>query len=332
MKRLIRFTGACNSLQDAAGFSDSVRDVILKEGRKKFAERESVLEIAYKLHNTGLKISFDQPATVFKPRGLTGRLLPFQTTPDLMAVDYETGDTIFIEVSALSWGELKENASRTHHTVFNLVTHDALFRGDFSPRVRINRVLKEEELKDAVSRIQEAINNARSSNEFTELIIEGTLEMCLAPWHEKDRADRWAAERGIKDIPVEGPSYVPYDPVRLKNIIRKEQNQLPADKPGMVIITADWSLLFFTTGYGDLITPLEEILSECPKLSCVVVSHNYQGHEESEHAFIYGPHTFIKRNTHEELIEETVISLSEASKFPLSDSVIEKVRNAFIEG
>lgn len=329
MKWLTRFAEACESFQGAAGFSESVRDVILKVGRK-FAERESVLEIAYKLHNVGFGLSFDPKATVLKRRGFTGRLLPFQTIPDLMAVDNESGEEIFIEVSALTWGDLKERASRTYHKIFNLVTHGALFRGELFPRVRINRILTQEELQDVIARIKEAINDARSSNEFRELIIEGTIEMCLAPRHERDRADRWAADRSIKDIPVEGPSYVPYDPIRLKNMIRKEQgDQLPKDKPGMVIITADWSLLFFSKGYGEIISPLEEILNECPNLIGVVVSHTYQS-DEIEFVISDGPHTIIKRTTSVGLIEETIISFNVASKFQVSNSTIEKVRKAFI--
>jgi hypothetical protein len=330
MKRLTRFAEAWKSFQGAAGFSESVRDVILKYGRK-FAERESVLEIAYKLHNAGLSLSFDPKATVLKRRGFTGRQLPFQTTPDLMAVDNESGEEILIEVSSLTWGDLKESASRTHREIFDLVTHGALFRRELSPRVRINRVLTKEELKEVVARIREAINDAKSSNEFRELIIEGTLEMCLAPWREAERADRWAAERGIKDIPVEGPSYMPYDPVRLKNLIRKEQeDQLPKDKPGIVIITADWSLLFFSKGYGEIISPLEEILNECPNLVGVVVSHTYQSGEEHEFVVTEGSHTFIKRNTNEGLIEETIVSFNVVSQFQVPNSTIEKLRRAFI--
>ncbi len=331
MKWLIRFAEAMKNLQSANGFSEHVKNVIIKD-KAKFTERESVLELAYKFFNVGFRPSFDPKVTVLKPRGITGRLLPFQTTPDLMLIDDEVGEEILIEISALTWGKLKEQASRTYHRIFNLLTTGALWREDLSPRARINRILDDEELDDLVPCIQELINAARANNEFREFVDTDTIEMCIAPILEEGRADKWAEERGIKDIPVQGPSYTPYDSVRLKNIIRKEQNQLPDDKPGIVIITADWSLLLFAHSYEEVTSSLAEVLREFPKLICAAASHTYQSGGEKEYAINYGPHIIIKRATSEELIEETVITINERSKFDIQSSTFVKLCNAFIKG
>lgn len=330
IKQLTRFAKAWEALREADGFSKAVKNEIVS-GKHKFTERMSVLELAFKFLNVGFSPSFDQKVTVFKPRGMTRRLLPFQTTPDLALLNEETDEKIFVEVSALSFGELKERAGRTYHRIFDLLTNGALWRGDLFPRARINRILSDEELKELVAKVQATIDDARSSNEFRVMEIEGTIEMCIAPRHEAERADLWASERGIEEIPVEGPSYSPYDPIRLKNAIRHEQEQLPADKPGMVIITADWSLLFFAHGYGEIVSSLDEALSKYPKLLGIIVSHTYQGGEEREFAVTDGRHTFVRRDT-DEVTEETVIAINQSCNFNVSTSTLERIQAAFVVG
>ncbi|HEX7999366.1 MAG TPA: hypothetical protein VF528_13350 [Pyrinomonadaceae bacterium] len=75
----------------------------------------------------------------------------------------------------------------------------------------------------------------------------------------------------------------------------------------------DWSLLFFSNGYSEIISPLEELFNEYPNLVGVIVSHTYQSGEEREFVVTDGPHTFIKRNMNEGLIEETIVSFNVAS-------------------
>lgn len=330
-KWLTRFAEAMKSFRDADGFSDRVRDVMVSEPGR-FDERESVIEIAYKLRSMGFKMSFDPKATVRKPRGMTRRMLPFPTTPDLLLVDEEAGEEILIEVSALSWGDLSERSSRMYRRVFDLVTTGALWRGDLYACARIYRIIEGKELDELAARIHEVINDARSNNEFRELLEEGTIVMCAAPWREKETADAWAAKYDIELFPVEAPPYTPYDPIRLKSRIQNEQWQLPEDRPGMIIITADRSLLLFFHSYEEITASLEESLHEYPKLVCAVATHTYQGGQEEGYIATGGPHTVVKRTTDEDLIEETVFSLNESSKFQLSSSVMEKVRNAFIKG
>ena len=328
-KWLIRFAGAMKDLQSAGGFATCMKEQI--KDADKFTERESVLDIAYKFFNAGFEVSFDPAVTVSKPHGFTKRLLPSQALPDLKIVNKETGEEMFIEVSALGESDSSKQVERTYKTVFDVLVAYGLWQQYLFPRARVRRILEDDELKLLVGKLMELLTEVKSSGEVRYLINE-EIEVCVAPAHLKDIPDQWATERGITGAPVESPVIPPNDPFRIKRIIRKEEKQLPERKPGIVVITTDWTLLFFAHGIGAIASELEEVLRDLPKLSCAVASCTYQGGDKEGYVGCEGPHTAIKRVNETELIEQTVISLNPSCAFPLSNSTVEKMRGAFIHG
>jgi len=328
-KWLTRFAEAMKSLQTADGFSTCMKEEIKDAG--KYKEREYVLEVAYKLFNAGFEISFDPAVTVPKPRGFTGRLIPIETVPDLKIIDRETREEIFVEVSAMGESDPSKQSERTYHTVFNVLVSYALHELYLFPRARIHRILDDDELNELVPKLFELINEVKSSGKVCYLISD-EIEACLAPANEQDFPSQWAAERGITGRPIEGPLIPLRDPLRMKRIIRKEQKQLPPNKPGIVVITTDWSLLFHAHGLRTIMDEAEEAVREFPKLACAVVSCSYQGGDEEGHLFAEGGHTIIKRITNEKLIEQTIITLNPSSSFQMPASTFDRVRLAFIQG
>jgi hypothetical protein len=328
-KWLARFAGAMRDLQGAHGFTECVKEQIKDAG--KFRERESVLEIAYKFYNVGFEVSFDPTVMVSKPRGFTGRLVPIEAVPDLKIVDKETGEEIFVEVSELGESDISKQSDRTHNTVFDVLVAGALWEEALYPRARIKRILENDELKQLVVQLRELIAEVRRTGRV-QYLINDYIEVCLAPKHEKDIPDQWGKERGITDIPIEGPSIPLQDPFRTKRIIRKEQAQLPNDKPGIVVIHTDWTLLFHAHEIRAIVSNLEEVLRDIPKLACAIVSCAYDSGDEREYAGSDGQHTAIRRVTKVGYTEQTVISLNPACPFPLPTSTFDKVRGAFISG
>lgn len=326
---LTRFAAAMRELRDVDGFQDHMKEQI-KEAEK-FSERESVLEIAYKFFKAGFGVSFDPPVSVSKPRGLTGRLLSFQGAPDLKIVDGETGEEIFVEVSALGESDISKQCDRNYHLVRDILVERALFTESLFPRARVRRILDDDELVELAGQLSELVAKVKGSGEV-EYLENDMIEACVAPAHQKDVPDRWAEERGIEDIPVEGPTIPLQDPFRIKRIIRKEQKQLPSGKPGIVVITTDWTLLFHANGVGAVISELEAVLRDLPQLSGAVACCTYGGGEKEGYVASGGPHTAVKRVTKAGLTEETVISFNPSCVVPLSDRASNKVRDAFIRG
>jgi|SRR5215213_2170119 len=327
LRWLTRFAAAMRELRDADGFRDHVKEQI--KDAEKFSERESVLEIAYKFFKAGFEVSFDPPVSVSKPRGLTGRRLSFQGAPDLKIVDKEIGEDIFVEVSALGASDISKQCKRNHDLVWDILAERALFRESLFPRARVRRILDDEELTELAGQLRELAAKVKSSNEV-QYLENDLIEACLAPAHQKDVPDRWADERGIEVIPVEGPSIPLQDPFRIQRIIRKEQKQLPDGRPGIVVITTDWTLLFHANGVGMVISELEAVLRDLPRLSCAVACCTYGGGEKEGYVASNGRHTAVKRVTEAGLTEEAVISLNPSCAVPLSDGASTKVRDAFI--
>jgi hypothetical protein len=329
LRWLTRFATAMRELRDAAGFQDHVREQMKDAG--KFSERESVLEIAYKFFKAGFEVSFDPAVAVSKPRGLTGRRLSFQGAPDLKIVDKGTGEEIFVEVSALGTSDIARQCKRNHNLVWDILAERALFRESLFPRARVRRIIDDDELTELAEQLRELVAKVKSSGEV-EYLENDMIEACVAPAHQKDVPDRWADERGIEDIPVEGPSIPLQDPFRIQRIIRKEQKQLPDGRPGIVVITTDWALLFHANGVGAVISEHETVLRDLPRLSCTVACCTYGGGEKEGYVASNEQHTAVKRVTESGLTEEAVISLNPSCAVPLSDGASDRVRDAFIRG
>lgn len=329
LRWLTRFATAMRELRDAAGFQAHVKQQI--KDAEKFSEREWVLEIAYKFFTAGFEVSFDPAVAVSKPRGLTGRRLSFQGAPDLKIVNKETGEEIFVEVSALGTSDIARQCKRNHGLVWDILAERALFRESLFPRARVRRILSENELTELAEQLRGLVTKVKSSGEV-EYLENDMIEACVAPAHQKDVPDRWAEERGIEDIPVEGPSIPLQDPFRIQRIIRKEQKQLPDGRPGIVVITTDWALLFHANGVGAVISELEAVLRDLPRLSCAVACCTYGGGETKGYVASNEQHTALKRVTEWGLTEEAVISLNPSCTVPLSDGASDKVRDAFIRG
>lgn len=328
LRWLTRFATAMRELRDAAGFRDHLKEQIKDAG--KFSERESVLEIVYKFFTAGFEVSFDPAVAVSKPRGLTGRRLSFQGAPDLKIVNKETGEEIFVEVSALGTSDIARQCKRNHDLVWDILAERALFRESLIPRARVRRILDEDELTELAEQLRELVAKVKSSSEV-QYLENDMIEACIAPAHLKDVPDRWADEKGIEDMPVEGPSIPLQDPFRIQRIIRKEQKQLPDGRPGIVVITTDWTLLFHANGVGAVISELETVLRDLPRLSCAVACCTYGGGEKEGYVASNRHHTAVKRVTEVGLTEEAVISFNPSCAVPLSDGASDKVRNAFIQ-
>jgi hypothetical protein len=329
LRWLTRFASAMKELRDADGFQAHVKEQIKETG--KFSERESVLEIAYKFFNAGFEVSFDPPAAVSKPRGFTGRPVSFQGAPDLKIADGESGEEIFVEVSALGMSDISRQCKRNHDVVWDILVERALFSDSLFPRARVRRILDDDELIELAGQLRELVARVKSSNEV-QYLENDMIEACVAPLHQQEIPELWAEERGIEDRPVEGPSIPLNDPCRIRRTIRKEQRQLPGGKPGIVIITTDWALLFHANGAGAVISEHEAVLRDIPQLSCTVACCTYSGGDKEGYVVSEGPHTYVKRVTEAGLTEEAVISFNPSCAVPLLDAVSGKVRDAFIRG
>ena len=176
------------SFEDAASFKGLVAR--LKEADKA-AEALSVLGAASNFARAGFIVAFD---------------LVVKTTskvPDLLVIDPDNGEEIYVEVSRLRRGGLQELNSYTyrivseevHAAIWACADPDDLTEPHVLPYVRILRLIRLKELPEVIKQIREAIFETGTRNEYRELRVGNILEMAVSPANDHSKAKAWAARK-----------------------------------------------------------------------------------------------------------------------------------------
>jgi len=124
----------------------------------------------------------------------------------------------------------------------------------------------------ALLRIRELAQDVLISGEHRELLLENMIEMAISPSHDHSRAKEWAAARSMKDF-VESPPIPLNEIARVQGKIFEKMQQLPRDKPAIVVITTDENLLFFVYSVEEIIQGVVEKTMRFPHIFAVVLTH-----------------------------------------------------------
>jgi len=321
-RSLIRLAEELRSFENAAGFNGLIARL---KNAEKAPEALSVLGAASSFALVGFIVSFD-------PRvKSTGKV------PDLLLVDSNNGEEIYVEVSRLRRGGLQELNSHTYHMIFNEVLNaiwacanpDDITAPHVLPHVRILKSISLKELPEVIRRIREAIFETGTSNEYREIKIGNVVEMAVSPANDHSRAEAWASERDMRDL-VEAP------PIRLDQELRKatdkinkELDQLPADKPGIVTIPTSENMLFLVFDPRQIIIEIAEEARHHPNLLCSALSHTVMDGRHEPRVATLGDHAFVTR-MNDLSTDRTAFVMNENFGLSLSASTIEKVRSAFL--
>jgi hypothetical protein len=327
--------------KELARFADALRDLSASErffthmlpqlrDPESFAERSSVLEVAYKLFLAGFIVAFDMPGTARRPKGLKHkRLISYTVHPDIRIIDPESNEVVFVEVSALGPGVRREEYSRTYHSLLRLLIAQGTWEQSLCSCARLLRPLPGGELDEVLNEVRELIGEVWLTGEFRELIKVDTLELCIAPSEQAEQVNQWGKDRGIRLRPVEGPVHKLYDARRAKNIIGNKRDKLPSDFPGVVVITANWTLLFEAHLLSEIISEVEDALAESPPISLSVLTHRFLDVACPDKLVEVGDHVFISKLTEAEIFEQSLISVNRQCNMGLSARMVSKLRRAF---
>ncbi len=321
-RSLILLAEELRSFEDAGGFKGLVAR--LKDAEKA-PEALSVLGAASNFARAGFIVAFDPVVRT------TGKV------PDLLVIDLDNGEEIYVEVSRLRRGGLQELNSYTyrviceevHTAIWSCADADDLTKPHVLPHARILRSISLRELPEVVKQIRVAIVETATRNEYHELKVRDILEMAVSAAHDHSKAKAWAAERGMREL-VEAP------PIDLSRELRKatdkinnELDQLPADKPGIIAIPTSENMLFFAFHPYQIIIEIAEEARYHPNLVCAALFHTVMdGHQEPRVSTL-GDHALVTR-MNELSTERTAFVMNENFGLRLSASTIEKVRNAFL--
>ncbi len=243
---LIRLTQQLKTFESVSGFKGLVSRL---KNTEQAAEGLTVLDAAHKFWRASFAVSFDPKIINLGRIGSSG-----EKFPDLKVRDSENNQEIYVEVSRLRKGGHHELSSRTYLVIFQVV-HEAILSGPeaweditnpryVKPYVRILKALGDNDLMEVVNKIRELVAEVRSSKKYLEFVYKDAVEMAISPVDDHTRADAWAAERNMKDL-IEAPLIHLDEISKAKGKIINELEQLPPDKPGIIVIPASENLLMF---------------------------------------------------------------------------------------
>ena len=321
-RSLIRLAEELKSFEN----SDGVKSLIARlKNCQRAAEALTVLGVASSFSQIGFGISFDPD--------IEGN----RKVPDLLIVDPDNREQIYVEVSRLRTGGQHEVSRRSYNAIWFAV-HDAIWQcpGAFEinapkvrPYVQILKPLSENDLPDAVNAIRTRIFDSANTGEYFEFKFKDSIEMAVSPPSDHSKAKAWAANRQMRDF-VEAP------PINLERELKKaidkihdEIRQIPPDKPGIIAIPTSENLLFLFFHPQQIILEIAEEVRRYPNLLCVLLFHGViEGPQESTIATL-GEHSFV--TTMNDLsTERTAFVMNDSFALLLSKSTIERVRSAFV--
>lgn len=326
---LIRFVEELKALEAAPNFKGLVAR--LKDGRRA-EEALTVLDTAYKFWRVGFQVSFDPKNTNAGGIGSGSARVP-----DLKIVDFESSEEVLVEVSRLRKGGHQELDSRTYYLIVQAVD-DAIMscpgawdlnKPHVLPYVRVLKGLGDKDLIEVIGELRRLIVEVGTINKYQEFAFKDAVEAAISPADDHSKAKAWAAARKMRDL-VEGPLIPLNEIAKARGKIVAELEQLPSDKPGVIVIPADESLLPWMYDPREIILEIADELTHHPTLLCAVISHSFNAGKLESFVATLGQHAFVRTEKPGFATEHSAIVMNEAFALPIAAGTLAKVRQAFL--
>ncbi len=281
---------------------------------EKFPEALSVLEIGCDLCRAGFTISVDPSVDI------SGR----PKIPDLKVCDKDNHEEFFVEVSIQLGSEVQKEAWRTTERIHSLLWRTVPFLHYCG---RVQKTLADKHLDQILKKVENGLENCKKEGAFQEIVVEGVIEIGIAPESDKEILHEWAVERELKVGEFSGPPYDVDEVLRTKRKIRNEQRQLPDNRPNIVVVKNN-NVFMHLQDVRATIGELEEEVYRYPHLLAAVVWGGHMGKAEDT-AIMKDQHVFITRSKAGLLIDQYIILFNKFCKMKVFPGTITKVYNAF---
>jgi len=278
----------------------------------KYDEALSVLNYADKLYNAGFNISIDEKSG--------------NKIPDIKALNELNGESFIIEISAHKKHKREEKA-------FDLMRAISFEIFCLAPGMsycgEIYKIVADKHLEEILRKIKDVVVPAKENNQFRCLHIQYVLDLAIAPKDDDPKILEWAEKHNTQPGQLIGPDPEVNHYRRLEDKVFKKQEQLPKDKPGVIII--DNNDIFRSRDYVGVISKIEDIAYSHDKLALLIVSGGYMG-SGSNLLVRSGEHQYIRIKRKDASFDQYYIIKNKYSSNPLSpDSVDKIVQSLYIE-
>lgn len=312
-KRIIWFAQALKAQKNNQGYESLLQRL---KDENKYLEGESVLEVADRLSKVGFEIAFDQ------------KLKENERKPDIRILNRETNEEMFVEVSIQNQSSYQKEALENQQAIMFPLWQSKPYVYSCG---RIHKVLSERHLQEVTERIQKLVKDAQSEEGFQELIIEGTLELAIAPEKEKTILEKWAKSKNLNVGQFEGPVIDVNELQRTHQKIAREAQQLPRNSPHLLVIKSNGLFNYGEADIKAVISELEESVYRFPHVLLVVLSANYIGKIEKG-SMIKGQHVYVSKESKDDTsAEQLIILLNQYCNHKVSPATMSKITKAFGE-
>lgn len=271
---------------------------------KKFGASIAELEIATKLKRAGIDVEL-YPKIDSKECDLKAKINDAE---------------IFIEITVLGASEEEREASKTNELVRLLA-----YNFDFESSCKIYKPLSKPRREELQRKIKYTIEEVKKKGCCKEISEPGVIDCFICPKGKSDELKQLLKEKGLTRT-YEGPPFSSDEIRRIRKKIQNETEQLPKNKPGIIIVFDD-NLLGWARGeedYFQIAYKLEETIYDESQLMFGIVTNRGIGHEESFREI--GNWIIIRKSPYEILQESTIIIKNKYCEFPID----EKILNAFV--
>ncbi|MCI0391567.1 MAG: hypothetical protein MOB07_22725 [Acidobacteria bacterium] len=315
--KLIGLAEALEAMRDAENFKlvlKRIKEIPSRGAEWKFTDGYSVLQTAHQFFKAGLQICF------VSEKGSDKK-------PDIKLSDGETGEEVYVEVSGLRISAEVKRIEDLNRRVF-VLTIGALSEAQLAMCGEMPKSFDESHLPTLMKRIREVIAEVKACGELRELIDE-YIVAGIAPKDKIEQLNQWAVERGLSQG-FAGPPMFFSEISRVQRKIREKLEQLPNDKPGIIVIPDLGGFLFHFYDLGQIIGELEKQVSDYPNLLAIVLSQGYADEPLSDIILERsGPHIIVNRMIAGCMKEPIVIVRNQALALSVSPAMLAKIERAF---
>lgn len=308
---LTRFADSLRALEGSTNIALVIKQL---EEPDRFTHNALLLDAAAKLRTVGLQAAFEPTL----PLGNN------QKQPDARLTSTETNETIFLEVSILQDAReaiaARDAMNRLTFTVMGMPP-------GYRWSGRLFKTPAPAHLEEIISRLNDATKRATQDSSFITISEEGTVEIAFCPEGQKELLEEWCTAREIKTGVFQGPPYDENLIARLKRKIEREQRQLPADYPNVVLIR-NTDLFFRIRDMRSVMSELEEEVFRYPHVPLVLVTGSHLTGLPAE-VMQYGEHRYTRRTVDPMCVEDCLLFINRYSPVKLSATLLSKFLRVF---
>lgn len=277
---------------------------------KEYAGAIAELDMAYKLTNAGFEVE------LYPQVG--------EKKSDMKALINEK--EVYIEITNLQPTLKSIKASET----FDQITFPYTFNHDVIIQCQIHKILSKPHINELRVKIEKAIAEVKETQDYVYIGEPNVIDYLILHRSKENDLDSLVSKYGMKRE-ISGPSFSVDDVRRLENKIWGKINQLPKDKPSVIVIYGN--ITYFSGKaeeyYSEIASDIEEVIYSHNNLIAGVIIGEEAGMRETDIVLQRPNFTFI-RDTYCHLLSQSILIISNRySDIPFKDELIKELIKVF---